>query len=362
MPAYRMITEAFRREWLLAAAILGLAASSIFLNRLPVLSHTELEVLGLLWLLFAVVRGLEETGLLAAVAVRLEQGRFLAARLVLLTFALAALATNDAALAVIVPLTLRLDTPGRGWLVILEALAANAGSALTPFGNPQNIHVFWHYGLTLSRFVTVIAPFSLFSLALILFMAWLAPVRPAVPSGERAPAVSRKACLFGGLFGVTILVILRIAPLGAGLAAALATAAARRSLRVDYVLLLTFAVFFALSGNIQAMIGRELTHEAHSFLLPALSSQIMSNVPAAMVFSHFTKDWQALLWGVNAGGYGTLIASFANLIAWRHYMAAQPDGRMRRAFTIRFVASGFVMLAASAIFYWLWRTWALWPY
>ncbi len=103
----------------------------------------EAKVLVLLWLLFALVQGLERAGLVRWVARRFEAGRFIALRLVVVTFFLAALVTNDVALIRVVPLTLELNTEGKGFIVILETLAANAGSALTPFGNPQNLSLYW---------------------------------------------------------------------------------------------------------------------------------------------------------------------------------------------------------------------------
>lgn len=75
------------------------------------------------------------------------------------------LVTNDVALVVIVPLTLALNINRKAILVILEALAANAGSARTAFGNPQNHFIYWFYHLSPGKFIVSIAPFSLFSLA-----------------------------------------------------------------------------------------------------------------------------------------------------------------------------------------------------
>jgi Na+/H+ antiporter NhaD/arsenite permease-like protein len=112
-------------------------------------------------------------------------------------------------------------------------------------------------------------------------------------------------------------------------------------------------VFFALSGQLQQMLGASLHENGHVFLLSALASQVMSNVPAALLLSHFTENWQALLWGVNAGGYGTLIASFANLIAWRAFMQHGPDTAAKWLFTLRLSSGGAVMLLASSALYYI---------
>ena len=359
MLSFSLLFRFLSREWLLAVALAGLVATSLHLGRFPGFSPRETEVLLLLWALFVPVRGLELSGLMRKLAVRVEaSGNHLAVGLVLLTFLLAAVATNDAALVVVAPLTMSLRTPGRARLVILEALAANAGSALTPFGNPQNLYIFWKYAPRAPDFMATIAPFSLFSLALLLIAATMLPVRAATPSEEPAPAVSGLAWMHAGLLVLAVLVILRILPVWMLLLTAACTLLFdRRSLRVDYGLLLTFAAFFALSDNLRMMLAGVLENGGHVFTLSALASQVLSNVPATLLFSRFTDDWQALLWGVNVGGYGTLIASFANLIAWRAFMNAEKDGTARRLFAVRFLFAGLLLFLATTTLHWiiLWR-------
>jgi Na+/H+ antiporter NhaD/arsenite permease-like protein len=102
-------------------------------------------VLFILFVLFVVVKGLQRSGLLLRLSQRIEGGQFIPLKLVIATFCLSMLVTNDVALTVIVPLTLFLNIDRKDVLVILEALAANAGSALTLFGNPQNLFIYWFY-------------------------------------------------------------------------------------------------------------------------------------------------------------------------------------------------------------------------
>jgi Na+/H+ antiporter NhaD/arsenite permease-like protein len=52
----------------------------------------------------------------------------------------------------------------------------------------------------------------------------------------------------------------------------------------------------------------------------ALLSQAISNVPAAVLLSGFTPYYRELLYGVSAGGLGTLIASLASLISYKLYV------------------------------------------
>jgi len=87
----------------------------------------------------------------------------------------------------------------------------------------------------------------------------------------------------------------------------------RKALRVDYALLFSFFFLFGLAGNMKVLLASEISHSGHIFLFSALVSQVMSNVPATLLFAKFTTNWKALLWGANAGGFGSLFGSLANL-------------------------------------------------
>jgi Na+/H+ antiporter NhaD/arsenite permease-like protein len=81
-------------------------------------------------------------------------------------------------------------------------------------------------------------------------------------------------------------------------------------------------------------------------MFSALTSQIISNVPSTLLFSNFTDNWQDLLWGVNAGGFGSLFASFANLIAYRLYLNNTETGNPGK-FTIQFMIFGYIFFFIS---------------
>ena len=97
--------------------------------------------------------------------------------------------------------------------------------------------------------------------------------------------------------------------------------------RVDYCLLLTFVCFFVFIGNmgriepIRDFLSAFIT--GREMLTGALLSQVISNVPAAVLLSAFSENWKPLLIGVNIGGLGTLIASLASLISYKLYCAAE---------------------------------------
>ena len=110
--------------------------------------------------------------------------------------------------------------------------------------------------------------------------------------------------------------------------------------QVDYSLLMTFVGFFIFIGNMKQIpvINQWLQGiiKGNELLVGIVSSQIISNVPAAMLLSGFTTDYKQLLYGVNIGGLGTLIASMASLISYRFYARTYQEqkGRYFRVFTI----------------------------
>ena len=87
---------------------------------------------------------------------------------------------------------------------------------------------------------------------------------------------------------------------------------------------MTFVCFFIISenlGRVEAV--REFLQSLlnkNTLMTSVLTSQIISNVPAAVLLSGFTENWRELLSGVNIGGLGTPIASLASLITLKLYM------------------------------------------
>ncbi len=340
--------RAFRvpaRHWPPAVSAVLLVLVSAGAGRLPAWSRDEFEVLALLGSLLVAVRGLALSGLVRRLARRLEAGRRVPARLVLATWLLSMLVTNDVALLAIVPLTLVLRRNDRGALVILEALAANAGSALTPFGNPQNLFLFWRYHPGAGEFLGTIAPFSV--VFLLVLLALSLPDRgrdlPAPLSSPPRAAARRAALGWTAVLALVVLVVVHLLPLPLlALVPAAALFLDPRALRIDAGLLLVFTCFFGIADVLAPSAAGLLAGSRHVFLLSALASQVLGNVPVAVLFADFTADWQALLWGVSVGGFGTLVASFANLIAWRLYVT-HPSTRDAASFTLRMHLAGGAM-------------------
>ncbi len=334
------------REWLLIASASGLVLTSLHTRHLPAWSLREMQVLFILFVLFVSVRGLQQSGLTARIALALEKGRAIPLKLVMATFFLSMLATNDVTLLAVVPVTLSLDVGRKDILVILEALAANAGSALTPFGNPQNLFIYWFYGIPPGSFLESIAPFSLVFLALLLPCSLMIRTRSRIRE-DTTGHVAMSAWIHGLLFLVVLLTVLHLLPLASGILVILfALLFDRKALLIDYPLLLSFLFFFGIADNLKIMLAAEISHSGHIFLLSALASQVMSNVPATLLFAKFTSNWEALLWGVNAGGFGSLFGSLANLIAYKLYVSHEGTHDAAR-FTLLFLAMGYVALMIS---------------
>ena len=352
MKAQAAFIDFVLKEWLVMASGVGLALTTFYTRHLPVYSIQELEVLFILFVLFIAVNGLQQSGLILKISRVMEKGKALPLKLVVTTFVLSMLVTNDIALMVIVPLTLSLNINRKDILVILEALAANAGSALTPFGNPQNLFIYWSYGVRPDTFIETIAPFSLFFLGLLIAFSLLVKTRSNLRD-NMARKISKKAYIYGVLLLVVLLMVLHILPVFSGaLVILFALFFDRKAFRVDYALLFTFLFFFGIADNLKLILAYEISHSGHVFLFSALASQVMSNVPSTLLFAEFTSNWRALLWGANAGGFGSLFGSLANLIAYKLYVTHESTNNAPQ-FTAKFLVIGYMALFMSIGLYFL---------
>jgi len=286
----------------------------------------------------------------------MEKGKALPLKLVVTTYFLSMLVTNDIALIVIVPLTLSLNINRKDILVILEALAANAGSALTPFGNPQNLFIYWSYGVHPVTFIETIAPFSLVFIGLLIVSSFFVRIRNNLQENV-TQKINKKAYIYGVLLFVILLTVLHILPISTGILVVLfALIFDRKALLIDYALLFSFLFFFGIADNLKILLASEINHSGHIFLFSALASQVMSNVPSTLLFAKFTSNWQALLWGTNAGGFGSLFGSLANLIAYKIYVTHEGTSNTAR-FTAKFLIMGYAALFVSiGLYFFLYQT------
>ena len=348
-----------------ASAVLALASCFFVPPDAGYAGYVDIRTVALLYCLMVVVAGLTEAGVLSAagraLCARAGNGRALALALTALCFFSSMLVTNDVALITFVPFTAALlDVGGRRGLMpriaVLETVAANLGSMLTSVGNPQNIYLYSKYGMRAGDFFKLTVPVCAVSLALLLSLCLCVKKTPLpMQTKEKVCVNARLAWVCAALFALCIAAVLRLVGWYwalAGLAAVMLAVNRRLLLRADFMLLLTFVCFFVFVGNLGrieavsswlrgAVTGKEL-------LAGALTSQVISNVPAAALLSGFTENAGALLLGVNIGGLGTPVASLASLITLK-FCAAMPEVSTVK-YLLRFLAVNFSMLAVLLLF------------
>ncbi len=327
------------------------------------IAYIDLRVLCLLLSLMAVVTGFQACGAFKWLTWKLLSGgvggRTLGLILVMLPFFSSMLVTNDVALLVFVPFTVLLlaemgCTGAVIPILVLQTVAANLGSMATPVGNPQNLFIYAAYELGAGEFFAVTFPLTAVS-----FVCLAAASLPILP--RRLPDVDiektelgsgMKLIIYALLFVLCLLTVFRVVHFGiCTVIVILAVALLDRKILsgLDYALLATFVCFFIVSGNlgridaVRNFLGGLLGKNA---VLTAIgTSQIISNVPAAVLLSSFTDNWRALLQGVNIGGLGTPIASLASLITLKLYMRSKGAraGRFILVFTLA-NAAGLIIL------------------
>lgn len=339
----RIVTYLKREMVLCAAAFLALLSMFFVKPDRGYVDYLDARVLALLFCLMTVMEGFKKTGLFEQMANRLlkkvKTFRQLMIVLVGLCFFSSMWITNDVALLTFVPFTilvLRMAQMERRMIAVvtMETIAANLGSMATPVGNPQNLYLYSVSGMSLGEFIKVMGPLSVLSLFLILMGCLLQKNQElqitVVSQGKKEPKIEENLLLCA-LFVVSLLAVLRILSwqmlLGITILACLLLYATGKEEflpgKVDYGLLFTFVAFFIFIGNM-GRIGwvKELLEKAlggNELLLGFAGSQVISNVPAAILLSGFTKNYAALLQGVNIGGLGTQIASLASLISYKFY-------------------------------------------
>lgn len=336
------------------------------------LEYIDWRSLGILWGLMVIIQGLKENAVFDRIGEillgRVRKSWQLAAVLIFLCFFGGMLITNDVALITFVPFAmLILKNCGREDLVlpviVLQTVAANLGSMLTPIGNPQNLYLYGLTGMQMSDFILLMLPYTaaaaLLLVCSIVFLPRKAePVQLSDEEKELQSGSGRQITVYMILFAVSLLTVLRLIPwyVLVLLVCVVLLVMDRRILgRADYVLLLTFVGFFVFTGNMgqipairdilkQLVQGREL-------LVAVLASQCISNVPAALLLSGFTENPAALIPGVNLGGLGTLIASMASLISYKAFSNAYRESRGR--YVIVFTAVNILFLILLLLLYWI---------
>lgn len=350
----------------LALAALALVTGWVAPREVPGL--LDGHVLSLFFVLIVAVALAHRSGLFArgvrAVLARVRSSRSLALAAVLVTGATAALVTNDVALLLVVPFTLAFEAAAPAFeaagVVVLEIAAANVIGCLTPTGNPQNLFLFVRGGFSAGSFFAAQAPWALgMAGATCAAIPFVVPARALIhPAGTAPPVQPFRAAAALVLLGLELLAIFAVLPVWLPFAAALPALAllGRDALEVDFSLVGVFAALFVGVEGLRRSVLFALLDPVRLFgtspegfvFSGALLSQAVSNVPAAILLAPAAAShadaFTGLLYGVNAGGCGTPVASLANLIGARLYLAARPG---HRRFWRLFLTVSFGLLGAA---------------
>ena len=363
---------------LVVATILAIVSAFVVPPTVAYMEYIDWHVLELLLCLMTVMAGLQKCGLFdklgEALLKKTNRVWQLSLVLVMLCFFLSMLITNDVALITFVPFAIvtlekckqeRLLIP----VVVLQTVAANLGSMLTPIGNPQNLYLYNLSGMGILEFILCMLPNTLLSFVLILLSLFVIKgkgeeVRLNEGTEDQAMKskndIDKKQTLdYLLLFGLSLLVVAKVAPVEIvlGIVLIVVFCLDKSVLKnVDYCLLLTFISFFIFTGNLgnipvirgtlqELVNGKEL-------LIGIVASQGISNVPAALLLSGFTDNYRALLAGVNVGGLGTLIASMASLISYKFLANKynEKKGKYFRWFTVVNLIFLVILFAFNVVF------------
>ena len=376
------IIQTLKKEIVLCVAALLAVLSMFFIPPdAKYGGYLDYRVMALLFCLMTIMQGFQRTGLFAALGNRLlkmvSTTRQLTLVLVLLCFFTSMWITNDVALLTFVPFTILILKMGglKKHLIpilCLQTIAANLGSMLTPVGNPQNLYLYSISNMSLLQFLKIMAPLSGISLVVIVILCLIqkqeaVEIRQDWQIGQnRKEQSGRNTGLENGILAVlfvcSLLSVFRILPwqillvltLLVCVGISLLCKEVYLPLRADFGLMLTFVAFFVFIGNMGRMEAvRELlvkVLQGRELLLSFTCSQVISNVPAAILLSGFTDQYEALLQGVNIGGLGTLIASLASLISYKFFAAEATEKGEKGRYLLIFTAWNVLLAAILLVF------------
>lgn len=362
------------------AAILALVSCLLIPPSLSYIDYIDFRVLTLLFCLMSVVSGLQTTGLFDAISNtllrRAHSIKQLALILICIAFFASMFITNDVALLAFVPLSILVFeqankdsysfqpyyTKSLIVLIVLQTIAANVGSMLTPIGNPQNLYLYSLSGFSLPTFFYYTIPLTVLSLLLLILACRICfpNIRMKAPNTVAPPLKKQPLFVYSVLFLFCLFTVAHILDWQILFIIVLLTLiiycpSILKS--VDYGLLATFVCFFIFIGNLgQIEVIKqwlETIITGQELIVSALVSQIISNVPAAILLSNFTSSYGHLLLGVNIGGLGTLVASLASLISWKQYTNSSNANPKRYliVFTVYNIVFFFCLLLFVIWFY-----------
>ncbi len=253
--------------------------------------------------------------------------------LIIFSALLSTFLTNDITLFVVIPLTIGIQNiieNDISKLIIFETISVNIGSSLTPIGNPQNIFLWHKWNISFITFIIKMFPLVIFLLLILLIFAWIVFSDKKIKVSEdisNSKAFKKPLLILSTAMLLVYIIFLELR-LAIWILPVIFTIYiiynSKVLAKVDWALLLLFIIIFIdfhiistasiVSKTINAL---NLNSANNVFLVSVFTSQVVSNVPATVLISKFTHNWQVITYGVNVGGNGLIISSLANIIALR---------------------------------------------
>lgn len=369
----KSILNIIKKEVVLCVSlVLALISMAFVPLDIKYITYIDFHTLTILLSLMIVMAGLRSLGIFSMIGTwmmkKTSNVRSLSIVLLLLCFGFSMLITNDVALITFVPFTIDvLMMAGlENYLIriiVLETIASNLGSMLTPIGNPQNLYLFSLSGMTLEKFISLMLPYTILSLIGLIVAAVILIDRKSVEvkvqsqnilaGREKGKGLVYFLLFLFALTSVTHIVSVYI--VGAVILLVVLLMDYRMLGKADYALLLTFIYLFVFIGNMKRIpeINQWLNTviQGRELLTSVFASQVISNVPAAILLSGFTNNISILVIGTNLGGLGTIIASMASLISFKYY--GTTEGKRNGAYLGLFTVLNLIFLAMLLLLYYI---------
>lgn len=294
-------SDFFKKEIIFSISLILAIISCFFVKpSLNYFDYINWDTIILLFVIMLIVEVLKNLSifeiLVRKLLVKVKNTRGLVLFLVFTCLLSSIFITNDVSLIIFVPFTiLALRKVDRMDLIVItvsmQTIAANVGCMVLPIGAPHNIVMYTVSGIPFESFFLLLLPYVIVSTVFLVILSLFVPNDEVTLPKLNDVEINRDN-FFKRVF-----------------------------IGVDYYLLLTFIALFVLIGNLENIpFFSELFSKmilGNEVLVGVVASQVISNVPAAMLLSGFSANYEAIIIGINIGGFGTLIASMANLISFK---------------------------------------------
>ncbi len=362
----KKIIRFFRKDIVLSVSFcLAVLSCLIAPPSLQYLDYIDFKTLILLFCLMLIIEGLRGEGFFSYIGNRIltkvTTKRGIVLTLIFLCFVSSMFITNDVALITFVPFSILIlemagMRPKLCLMVTLMTIAGNLGSMFSPIGNPQNLYLFSLSNMEIWDFFLLMLPYTAVSAVLLILFAFFGWRQAKLKVDLKIVPISNRGLVFFylALFLLCVLAVAGLVPpvvLLIAVTVCLLWKNRKLFVQIDYSLLLTFLFFFVFVGNLkqveslQQLIQNVLAN--HERMISVAVSQVISNVPAAMLLSSYTDQIKELIVGTNIGGLGTLIASMASLISYKQISNQYPQ--LKKKYFLTFTLCNLAFLIVLCI-------------